>query len=233
MIAIIGSGNVAVHLYKALSDNVPTLLINPHTLEGLPKDADIILIAVADKAIEEVAGKIKNKNSVIAHTSGSIPMDVLKNVGKNIGVFYPLQTFSKGREINYKEIPLFLEGNSSETIFKLKKLGSLFSDNIYEADSAKRKKLHLASVFACNFTNALASVSEKLLENTGYDFKVLQPLMKETIQKLETLSPGEAQTGPAVRKDEKVIEDHKKMLEDQPDLKLLYSIFSDYIKQNS
>lgn len=233
MIAIIGSGNVAVHLYKALSDKVPTLLINPHTLEGLPKDADIILIAVADKAIEEVAGKIKNKNSVVAHTSGSIPMDVLKNVGKNIGVFYPLQTFSKGREINYKEIPLFLEGNSSEIIFKLKKLGSLFTNNIYEADSAKRKKLHLASVFACNFTNALASVSEKLLENTGYDFKVLHPLMKETIQKLETLSPGEAQTGPAVRKDEKVIEDHKKMLEDQPDLKLLYSIFSDYIKQNS
>ena len=231
MIAIIGGGNVASHLYKALNTKVNVTIVDPHSLKGIPANPDIILIAVADKAIAEVANKIDNKKAIVAHTSGSIPMEVLNKNHPNIGVLYPLQTFTKTRIIDYREIPLFIEGNTPEVVNKLRKIGSLFADKIYEADSEKRKNLHLAAVFACNFTNALASISEKLIENTGFNFNVLQPLMKETVNKLEVMSPYDAQTGPASRWDKQVMETHLNMLEDKPELKTLYSIFSDYIKK--
>ncbi|MCH5228009.1 MAG: DUF2520 domain-containing protein [Muribaculaceae bacterium] len=228
-VAIVGNGNVASHLFQALRDKIETVLVNSRTLEGFPPDADIVLISVSDNAIEEVFSRLPHTAAVMAHTAGSVPMDVLNKNVAGYGVFYPLQTFTKGVELNYREIPVFIEGNSQETVERLKALASLFSDNVKEADSEARKKLHLASVFACNFSNALAGISQEILKESALDFKDLLPLMKQTINKLASLSATEAQTGPAVRGDTKVMNAHLKMLEDKPLFQEIYTLLSDYI----
>lgn len=230
MIAIVGSGNVATHLYKALEDKTKVVMVNPRTLEELNSDVDIILLCVSDDAIKEVSDRIGETGALLAHTSGSVPLSVLAGKGSESGVFYPLQTFSKGVELNYREIPLFIEASSKEGLKKLRQIGELLSDNIHEADSESRRKLHLASVFACNFTNALAGIADGLLMDSGFDIKVILPLLKQTIDKLHLLSPKEAQTGPAKRGDSEVMESHLKMLEEKPRLKELYSLMSDIIK---
>ena len=228
MISIVGRGNVASHLLKALSTYSETVLVNPRTLEDLPEKSDIILISVSDNAIEEVAAKLPDTEAVVAHTAGSVPMKVLDRF-KNHGVFYPLQTFTKDIPLHYGGIPVFIEGNSPETEKKLKETASMFSGKVCPANSVSRKKLHLASVFACNFTNALATISAELLKETDIDFQTVLPLMRQTIDKLQTLPPDKAQTGPAVRGDYKVMADHLKMLSDRKDLKSLYLIFSNLI----
>ena len=233
MLAIIGRGNVASHLFTAFKDKMEIRLVNPHTLEDLPENPDVILLSVSDNAISEVIEKLPDKGCIVAHTSGSIPMDVFKDKYKKYGVFYPLQTFTKETELNYREIPVFIEGNEDEARADLKKLASLFSDNVKEADSEIRKKLHLASVFVCNFTNALMGIGEELIDNTPVDKSDLLPLVNQTIKKLNMMSPKEAQTGPAVRGDSKVIESHLSMLEDKPDYQKLYSIFTDIIYKSS
>lgn len=244
MIEIIGRGNVAFHLQKALNKETEAILVNPHTLEesGLNSDnpPELILLAVSDDAIPEVAEKIKklleaseiNKNSglTIAHTAGSVPISTLRGITKNFGVFYPLQTFSKNNALDYSEIPVFIEASNPETLNYLKKIAFLFSKNVREADSEARKTLHLASVFACNFTNALAGIAENILSESGIEFSALLPLMKQTVRKLETMTPSEAQTGPAVRGDRKVMEAHLRMLDSKPELQHLYQTLSTLIK---
>ena len=222
MISIIGNGNVATHLYNALKDKTEISIINSRSLETLPQNTDVILICVSDNAISEIVSKLPSSDAIIVHTSGSIPMDILKKYGLEYGVFYPLQTFTKGIDLEYSEIPVFIEGSSERVVEKLKEIASLFSNDIHNADSEMRRKLHLASVFACNFTNALARISQSLIEKSGIDFSVLRPLMKQTIKKLDVISPEEAQTGPAVRGDSIVIDKHLEMLSDHPDLKMLY-----------
>lgn len=234
MITIIGGGNVASHLNIALKDKTETVLVNPRTFEGMPESPNLIIIAVADKAIEEVAKRINKTEAFVFHTSGSTPINILQDVGPNIGVFYPLQTFTRNFDLKYEEIPIFIEASNKQTKEKLQQLASLVSPHIYEADSQKRKQLHLASVFACNFTNALAGIADKLLNDTGFDFSVLYPLMKATVRKLDKLSPREAQTGPAVRGDMEVIAMHLEMLEKyHPNLKNIYNLFTDYIRQQN
>ena len=233
MIAIIGRGNVASHLYKALNEKTEVCMVDPHTLEGLPENPEIILLSVSDNAIESVAKRLPETNAIIAHTAGSIPMSVLAGNAKNHGVFYPLQTFTKNQELNYKDIPVFIEGSDEEVIKKLKKIAVLFSEDVREADTITRKKLHLASVFACNFTNALACMAKDLLADSNIDFSVLLPLMHQTIKKLEYISPEAAQTGPAVRNDTKVIESHLQSLADDDTLHTIYSVMSEYIKEKS
>lgn len=230
MIAIVGRGNVATHLFEALSNKTEVCMVNPRTLDSLPLDADIILISVSDNAISEIAKKIPQSDAIIAHTSGSIPLEALDTSHNRTGVFYPLQTFTKGVSLDYREIPFFIEGSSPEVIKKLKNLGSLISNNVNMADSEQRKKLHLASVFACNFTNALAGISKQILEEAGIDFSTLIPLMKQTVNKLENLTPEKAQTGPAVRGDSIVIDTHLKMLENQPEFQKIYSLLTQFIK---
>ena len=229
MIVIVGKGNVGTHLFDALKEKTLTVNVDSRNLNEIPDEADIIIIAVSDGAIEEVARSIPERKAIIAHTSGSIPMNVLPDKGKGVGVFYPLQTFTKGVPLNYSEIPLFLEASNPEILKELKKTGSHFSNHIHEADSKTRKELHLASVFACNFTNALASISERLLKESGIDFSALLPLMRQTVDKLSRLSPSKAQTGPAVRGDEKVMQKHLEMLEGHPDLQTIYKLMSQEI----
>ncbi|MCH5235208.1 MAG: DUF2520 domain-containing protein [Muribaculaceae bacterium] len=231
MIAIIGNGNVASHLHTALKDKTEVVLVNSRTLEGLPENPDIVLISVSDNAIEEVAQRLPKTDAIVAHTSGSTPMTILKE--DKIGVFYPLQTFTKGVELNYSEIPVFIEGSSPTVVEKLKELAQLFSNDVREADSESRRKLHLASVFACNFTNALAGISEEILKDSGIDFSVILPLMRQTLNKLGKLSPKEAQTGPAVRGDTVVMDKHLDMLESKPEFQHIYKQFSKIIKDRN
>lgn len=229
-IAILGRGNVASHLNNALKDKNETIMVNSHTPELIPQDVDIVLICVSDNAIQEVFEKLPLINGIVAHTSGSTPMEVLKGKERDFGVFYPLQTFTKGVELDYKEIPVFIEGSNDRAKQKLIELAKTFSNDVREANSAERRELHLASVFACNFLNALARISKELLDKKNIDFSVLLPLMKQTVKKLESLTPREAQTGPAVRNDSKVITTHMNMLEDNPQLKTLYKLFTDLIQ---
>lgn len=228
-VAIIGRGNVATHLYEALKNKAELTLVNPHTLENMPENPDIILISVSDRAISEVAAKINDQNAVIAHTAGSVPMSILNDISRNIGVFYPLQTFTKGVALDYSSIPVFIEGSNMETGNQLKSLAYLFSNEVVEADSEARKKLHLASVFACNFTNALAAIASDILKDSGIQFDTIIPLMEQTVNKLHYLSPKDAQTGPAVRGDKNVMDMHSSMLKTNPQYQKLYSLLSNII----
>ena len=231
-IAIIGQGNVGSHLFNALKDKAIVETVNPRTLENLPSDADLILICVSDNAIEEVVSRLPESNAVIAHTSGSIGMNVLKEQGGKYGVMYPLQTFTKGVDLNYKEIPVFLEGSNLETLEILKETAALFTEDIRYADSEQRRQLHLASVFTCNFVNALAAIGEDLLKKSGIDFSAVRPLMKQTVNKLDLLTPQEAQTGPARRKDTKVLETHLSMLSSKPEYQLIYRLLTETIQKH-
>lgn len=210
---------------------VNVTMVNSRTLEHLPDHSDIIIISVKDDAIQEVAGKIKGKASIIVHTSGSVSMDLLENCAENYGVLYPLQTFSKDKELEYNNIPFFIEGNSQATVNVLRQLTEKISPEIFEADSIKRKKLHIAAVFACNFSNHLVAIADQLLKEDDMDYRVLMPLLKETVKKLDMLSPDKAQTGPAIRKDKTVMAAHEEMLKSKPHWKSIYSLLSSSIQE--
>lgn len=232
--AIIGRGNVATHIAKALSGKIEIVMVNPHTLEGLPPDSDIILISVSDDAIREVALKCRDlinqsPKTLIAHTSGSVGIQVLADCALETGVFYPLQTFSKNVALDYKEIPFFIEGSSENSFDRLCELARLISDNVFRADSEKRRRLHIAAVFACNFSNHLVNIADTLLHDQGMDYKVLLPLLKETVRKLETVTPAKAQTGPASRGDNNVISSHMAALSSKPEFQHLYGSLSQSI----
>ena len=156
-------------------------------------------------------------------------MEALKGYAENYGVFYPLQTFSKDKELDYKEIPFFIEGSSKSAVDILTSLASLISKNVYEADSDKRKRLHIAAVFACNFANHLVGIADDILKENGMDYTVLLPLLKETIGKLYLLPPSMAQTGPAVRNDTTVMKAHEEMLVDNPEYLGIYRALSQSI----
>lgn len=212
---IIGRGNVATHLYNAFRNinDVTVNMINPHTLAGLNPNADLILISVSDNAISEVAAKIPEGSAMIAHTSGSTSIDTLSD-NKRYGVFYPLQTFSKGKVLNYSDLPFFIEGSDEATTKSLCDVAGLLSNKTFRADSNQRRALHVASTYACNFVNHLWSIADDLLQKNGFSFEVVRPLLQETLSKTAVMSPFDAQTGPAIRKDTKTIDSHLKLLSD-------------------
>ena len=267
-ITIVGTGNVGTHLFKAFSALPDVMVMTPdnpdgisamhpgdnpgldilevanvssRSLEGLPAMSDLILIAVKDDAIAEVASRLSGKARIMAHTSGSTPMDILRPYAENFGVFYPLQTFSKEKELIYREIPFFIEGSSEASAERLFKVARLISQHVFDADSDKRKSLHIAAVFACNFANHLVGIADDILGENGMDYRVLLPLIRETVAKLEVLHPHEAQTGPAVRNDSNVISSHQQMLASNPMWSTIYDLLSrsiaktrlDYTHQSS
>lgn len=231
-INVIGKGNVGVSLVEAFQNKAIVNLIDSRDITHRLPEADINIVSVSDNAIEEVASRLKESDALLCHTSGSIPMDVLKRYGKNVGVFYPLQTFTASVAVDFFKIHFFLEANTPENLSILEKTASLLSPNIHITDSEKRRKLHLASVFACNFTNALASMAEEILKNSGFDFNVILPLMQQTVTKLELLKPKEAQTGPAVRGDSKVLDTHINMLANSPKKQEIYKLITEYISNH-
>ena len=250
-IILIGAGNVAHHLAPALlKAGLNLCQIYSRSIEsarelgrktgitytadlfGIYPDGDIYIFCVSDDILPSIIKAIRiPDDALILHTSGSQPMDVFKSYSKHYGVIYPVQTFSKKRELDFREIPLCVEGNTGPVKERIKKFAEKLSDKIYEIDSVQRKELHLAAVFACNFPNYLYQVAGKLLENKGLSFAMLRPLIFETAHKVMLLNPEEAQTGPAKRGDESIMNMHKNMLKNDKDLLKIYTILSEGIKE--
>ncbi len=193
-----------------------------HSVEQLDfskTDADLAILSIADGAFESVLSKlILPKNCILTHTSGAQPMEMLKLANQssisNIGVFYPLQTFSKAKEVDFASIPFCIEASNKEIEEKLTSLAKQFSEKVFQVSSKDRSILHVAAVFACNFSNYLWTISEQILKEKNLPFDMLKPLLEETLQKALEINPSNAQTGPAVRNDKKVIEKHLEMIEE-------------------
>lgn len=230
-IDIIGRGNVATHLYNALSNVSDVLIVNPHEPNSSRIDCDLCIICVSDKVIEKIALQLADHNAILVHTSGSIPMSVLASRKEGYGVFYPLQTFTKGTELNYSEIPFFIEASDAQTKKILWNIASLITNKIYEADSEARKRLHLASVFACNYVNHMFYIADQILNESSFDLTVLLPLINQTVEKVSKITPYNAQTGPARRGDSEVIDNHINMLSDKPKLANIYSSMANSIRE--
>ncbi len=231
-IDIIGGGNVGSHLFKAFDGKADAVLVPSRTLENLREDSDLYLLAVSDNAIEHTAERVASvipENAVMAHTSGTTPLNILQPYHKNSGVFYPLQTFSKDVELNYEEIPFFIEGTNAKTLDALETAARLISEHITQADSKTRAELHVASVLACNFVNHLWTLSADYLAEKQLDFNMLLPLIKETTRKISRNSPRASQTGPAIRRDTRTIDRHMQLLSAHPHLREIYSLLSDSI----
>jgi predicted short-subunit dehydrogenase-like oxidoreductase (DUF2520 family) len=244
----IGAGNLATRLSTAFqkegivieqvysrSENSARLLgeklqTNYTTsVQGIFSDADIYFVALKDSAFNEVLPQINFKNKLLVHCSGSMPLSCLENFSENIGVFYPLQTFSKNREVDFSEIPVFVEANSAKNEKKLVGIAEKLSKRVSVLDSEKRLNLHIAAVFACNFVNHFYTIAAEVLKSKEIPFAVLHPLILETARKIQYLEPALAQTGPAVRFDENVILKHLEALQPFPEFQKLYGIVSESI----
>lgn len=244
-IVLIGSGNVATHLAGVFLKNrheivqifsrniehakqlaLKTKSEALNQLSQITHQADLYIISVSDKAIPQIISKTDLKNKKVVHTAGSVSLDVFPEDFKNAGVFYPFQTFSKNREIDFSEIPLCIEANNPEFESFLIKLAETLSNNVWKINSEQRKYLHLSGVFACNFVNHLYAIAGDILEKKNIDRKILIPLVKETAAKIEELSPQQAQTGPAIRNDTESMKKHLDLLISTPEYKKIYEWFS-------
>lgn len=228
-IAIIGKGRVATHLSQALTcaGHTITECGGRQRLQPVPKDVEIIVIAIKDDAISSVAEEFADRNCLVVHTSGSVSMNALPC--QHCGVLYPMQTFSMEHEVNFSKIPLFLETSKEEDMSLLINLASSISDVWMPMNGEKRRVMHLAAVLCCNFTNHLYDLAYELMAKENIPFDVLFPLIDETCAKIHTLTPHEAQTGPAVRWDEKVMSWHMDMLQ-EPLHREIYRLMSKSIK---
>ncbi len=249
---MIGSGNLATHLCIELNKNDYKILqvysrnkrnakiladkiAADYTDEtaNINRDADLYIISISDKAVEEVCVKIKENNiiseQIVVHTAGSLDINVLKPFFRNYGVLYPLQTFSKNKTVNFSEIPIFTEGNSKETEAKIMETAMKLSSRVSSISSKQRRNVHISAVFACNFTNHLYSLAADILEQNNISFDIIRPLIKETSEKAMLYMPALVQTGPAVRYDENVINKHLEELKDKNNLQEIYKLMSNSI----
>jgi len=244
-ITLIGSGNVATHLgaafknaghrivqvYSRNAQNAALLAYHIgaeaiDSLENINSETDVFIIAVSDDVIASIAEQLAQYNKLIVHTSGATDLFNLLAFTDNAGVFYPVQTFSKTKEVDFWSVPLCIEGANKTITQTLTELAQTISNNVYVIDSLQRKTLHLAAVFACNFPNYLYGVAQDLLAGQNIDFALLRPLILETAQKVQNNLPPDVQTGPAVRRDQKTMLSHLQMLKDEPELEQLYRLLS-------
>lgn len=245
-IVLIGAGNLATQLGKALKkggyaidrvysrteESARTLADILHTSwttspEEIPDEADFYIFSVKDNALENLIRRIvPGRKGIFLHTAGSMPMDVFKGMTEHYGVAYPMQTFSKACDVDFSKIPCFVESSDYRTFLETVGLFGSICGGIQRLDSEKRRYLHLAAVFACNFTNHCYALAEQILAGQGLPFRLMQPLIEETARKAGTMSPREAQTGPAVRYDENVIRKQEDLLKDNPAMQQLYDLMS-------
>lgn len=250
-VVYIGAGNLATRLSLAMQQAGMTVAqVYSHTeasalrlserlgcrhttdLEEVIADADLYIFSLKDAVLQDVIARFKPVDGLCVHTAGSMPMQVFEGYAKHYGVLYPLQTFSKEREVDFRPIPLFLEVNSDANKDFMQSVASRLSDNVRFLSSDKRRTLHLAAVFACNFTNHIYTLAGRLLEEEGIEREVLLPLTDETAAKVHTMTPQEAQTGPAIRYDQNVINKHLAMLADT-DIRTIYQLISQSIHKEA
>lgn len=244
-VTILGGGNLANHLISVFLKTEGILLqqVFNRSLHKIKKfegqteitdnldsirKSDLYVICVSDSYIETLANKISNLDGLVVHTSGAMSLDILTRHNRK-GVFYPLQTFTKDKNVTFENIPFCLEANKESDLEVLKNIASKISKKVYAIDSNQRKKLHIAAVFVNNFVNHLYQVGEDICISNNIPFEILHPLIIETANKLSDLSPREAQTGPAKRNDQKTIAAHKEDL--STDLKELYSLLTEAISK--
>ena len=233
-VVLIGRGRLATNLEHALlTAGHEVVSVNSRTLESLPFEADVFIVAVKDAALADVirAATKGRENQLFVHTAGSMPMDLFEGLTAHYGVFYPMQTFSKERMVDFNDISVFLETNDVVSMERLKKLAATLTTHIYELDSEGRKHLHLAAVFACNFVNHCYALSAEVLAAKDLPFSVMLPLVDETAQKVHEMAPKDAQTGPAVRGDQNVMQMQANMLADHPAVKQIYEALSNDIQR--
>lgn len=242
---IIGSGNVAYHLAKAFTQN--NIKVNqifgrneielskisnefniPYSTQNLD-ESELYIIAVSDSSVKNVSELIKNENALVAHTSGSLPKEILKGNYRKAS-FYPLQTFSKTKDLDYSKIPFFIEADNQIDEKSLFELASIISDNVEVSDYEKRKYIHLTAVFACNFVNHLFARAKEISDSQDLDFNYFLPLINETVEKIYHLDPKLAQTGPAVRGDERVLKLHEELIKNEEQLHI-YKTLNESIKK--
>jgi predicted short-subunit dehydrogenase-like oxidoreductase (DUF2520 family) len=246
-VVIVGAGNVAFHLTRALLENtINVVQVFNRTLSKAQKladnyninftdkiseieKADIYIICTSDQAISEISYYIPFEDCLVVHTSGSVPISALKGKYRK-GVFYPLQTFSQKRALEYDKIPFLIETENSEDEFTLLTLAKRISDDTYVVDSEKRLQIHMSGVWANNFTNHLYYIANEICKKQSIPFDILKPLIKESADKInDDITPFEAQTGPAKRNDKIVIEKHLAILESDSKLYQIYSLITDSI----
>jgi predicted short-subunit dehydrogenase-like oxidoreductase (DUF2520 family) len=229
-VVLIGSGNVAQHLIKVLHASSAVSLVQAFArkkeslLHLLPEnlitsnyntiaEADVYIISVSDNAVAEVSNQLPFTNRLVVHTSGTSELSVLDSKNKK-GVFYPLQTFSKDKEIDFSSIPMCLEAENEEDFKTLENVAQTLSQKVFAISSEQRKSLHVAAVFVCNFVNHMYTIGNQICEENKVPFEVLQPLILETANKITDLKPETAQTGPALRNDTKTINKHLEFLQE-------------------
>lgn len=243
-VVLLGTGNLAHHLFDAFtnSNSVAVAQVFGRSAEGLSyfknqtkvtqhpeelADADIYIIAVNDDSVSTVSQYIINSDAIVVHCSGALGLNALAE-GCKRGVFYPLQSFTLGRSINFSEVPICVEGESELVQEKLLSLGKAVSKVCIPVSSEQRLALHLAAVYANNFTNHLLFKASQLCEANNLSFSLLKPLISETVDKLDALSPFEAQTGPARRNDRKTQQRHLELLKNKEDREV-YTLLSEAI----
>lgn len=246
-VVLIGSGNVAQHLIQAFAkskeikvsqvfsrrkETIVPLLDSGKITNNFNDlaEADIYIIAVSDDAIAKVSSQLPFKNRLVVHTSGSVPIDSLDNKNKR-GIFYPLQTFTKGKEVDFSQIPICLESENDPDFELLEKAAQSISNNVIKSNEKQRKALHISAVFVNNFVNEMYRIGNEICEENKVPFEILKPLILETVNKVMTLSPKEAQTGPAKRNDAQTIEAHLDFLSNENHAKI-YKILTQSIQTN-
>jgi len=239
-LALIGAGHTILEIYSRTLTAAQTLAEKlgaaqfTNDLSALNNQSDIYIISVTDTALASVAAAVLpgREDKLFVHTAGTLPMDTI--TAPRRGVFYPLQTFSKQRQVSFQHIPLFLETSQKTDLPLLQALAESLSDTVIQMTSDERRYLHLAAVFASNFTNHCATLAQEILERHGIPFQVMLPLMDETIAKLHRLPPVEAQTGPARRKDKNVQKSQKQLLETEYDSRMaeIYTLMSQSIEDH-
>jgi predicted short-subunit dehydrogenase-like oxidoreductase (DUF2520 family) len=250
-VIIIGSGNVAQHLIQAFQNKIVldsqielvqvfarnkkslTHLLDSNSITSdytQLQAADVYIIAVSDDAIAEVSPQLPFENQLVVHTSGTVPLTTLENKNRR-GVFYPLQTFSKDKAVNFKTIPICLEAENEKDLETLNQIANAISDAVYQINSDQRKALHVAAVFVNNFVNHLYQIGNEICNTNNVSFEILKPLIQETANKIVSLSPKEAQTGPAKRNDITTIEAHQQFLTDE-NQSTIYTLLTQSIQNN-
>lgn len=249
-VVCIGSGHVATHFSTAIAaagmelvqvwsqsqDHAQVLadLLGAKAISDkadIDLHADLYLIAVKDDAIPEMAALLGGVNGLVLHTSGATDLNVFPAAMRNYGVLYPLQTFSRTKALDFSKVPLCLEAKNETILTTLKNIALQLSPLVYEVSSQQRRILHLAAVFACNFSNHLYAIGQEILEKNQLDFEILRPLILETAEKVQHAFPRDVQTGPAIRHDEQTLLKHKELLNGMPELQVIYETLSKSIKK--
>ncbi len=246
-VILIGAGNLATNLGKSLLQAGHDIVqVYSHTqksasalaalaggaptndLNAIRNDADIYILSVKDSVLADLIPQVcKGKeNKIFVHTAGSMPMSLFEGMALHYGVLYPMQTFSKEKNVEFKDIPCFIEGNDDYTLNNLDEFVHTIASKVYQLSSEERQYLHLSAVFASNFVNHCYELSSEILAKHGLPFDVMFPLIDETARKVHMLAPSKAQTGPAVRYDENIIRKQSMMLKDDPILKDIYDRMS-------